>query len=524
MGKNAPCSDPGQTCVRAAPERASPHPSGSGPVTKTGMVLTLPFVFAVMGSVLGLGVALLALLFSRVPGWEDQRRFAAIALTASLVTASNVTATLEAPGWLMVLLTRLQFATISVHIIAWLWYAAGFERRRPEWLERAAMAWNGLCVGLALIPGLVFSDSIRTHTILTWTYRDVQPTSFGLACFVVTALTGLLVIRRFWLAWRAGLPFSRLHLAMPCLMLAFAAHDVLVTTGVFRSIYLFDAVFLAPLLVGAIALIGRFTAEASELDRLRRSLEQQVAERSQELAHAQEALLRAEKLAALGQLSAGVAHEVNNPASVVAANLGFVLAEAGSGLESEHRAALVDAQRAIERITSIVRQLLDAGRLAASSEAPESVQLAAVVDDAVALSRTACGPVVPVASVPRDLWVVGRATPLVQVFVNLLANAAQAMPAGRLAEGRVAVTVERAAGRVRVRVVDNGVGLSAEVLRRAFEPFFTTKPYGKGTGLGLAISRGLLLSLGGDLQLAGNADGHGATAIVDLLEGLPPPK
>jgi signal transduction histidine kinase/ActR/RegA family two-component response regulator len=296
-----------------------------------------------------------------------------------------------------------------------------------------------------------------------------------------------------------------------------AGNDALVASGVLHTPYLIDIGFIVPIAAVAYSLSARFTADARALQELRGQLEAQVQERTQALAHAQEQLFRSEKLAALGQFSAGVAHEVNNPAAVVAANLSYLLScrhEEGAWPEDAPD-CLTESIAAIDRITAIVRQLLDAGRLAASPAITSPVMLAPVVTESVSISRARCGESVPVrVELDKDLRVVAQETLLVQVLSNLIVNAMQAILPDR-AEGRVVVRAEQIPNRVRLTVEDNGTGMSPEVLRRVFEPFFSTKPLNRGTGLGLAVSRGMVESLGGDLRLE-STFGLGTRAIVEL--------
>jgi two-component system cell cycle sensor histidine kinase/response regulator CckA len=294
--------------------------------------------------------------------------------------------------------------------------------------------------------------------------------------------------------------------------------------------YLIDLGFVAPIAALSYCVTARFTSDARALALLREDLERLVEERTEALAQTQERLLqsqaqllRSEKLAAVGQLAAGVAHEVNNPAAAVAANLTY-LADRCRGSDrwpEDALECLAECTSSVARITRIVRQLLDAGRLAVAPTAAEPVRLAQVVRESLRTAGARCGERVRFAAdVDEDLAALANGDALVQVLVNLILNGAQAIPEGR--RGLVTVRGERAPGRVRLLVEDNGVGMAPEVARRAFEPFFTTKPFGVGTGLGLAVSRGLLHGLGGDLRFE-VAAGGGTRAVVDLPEAPTPP-
>jgi nitrogen-specific signal transduction histidine kinase len=266
---------------------------------------------------------------------------------------------------------------------------------------------------------------------------------------------------------------------------------------------------------------GRFVANAREHQELRRHLEQQVKERTADLGRTQEALHKAEKLAALGQFAAGVAHEVNNPAAVVNANLDYLSEVNRDVLTPQSLDALAESKTAMQRIAVIVRQLLDAGRLAASPESRTAVPLRKIADGAFSVARARLGRRVRLTNgIPQDSFVLAGEGVLAQVVVNLVVNAVQAIPDHR-ADGHVVVRTELADQRVRLIVEDNGPGMTPDTLRRVFEPFFTTKPFGSGSGLGLAVSRGLVVSLGGELRLE-STPGQGTRAVVELAAAKPP--
>jgi two-component system NtrC family sensor kinase len=227
---------------------------------------------------------------------------------------------------------------------------------------------------------------------------------------------------------------------------------------------------------------------------------------NQALAEARESLLRSEKLATVGRLAAGLAHEVGNPLGAVT---GYVeLARAR--LPAEPHPDLVDAlariDAAAERIDRTVRDLLDFARPAPPQLAP--IALAPAVDAALRLARVQrrFKHVAVEVELPPDLPpVTADEGHLAQVLLNLLLNAGDAMRG----EGRVHIAAEATDGAVALRVEDRGPGIAAQDLPRVFDPFFTTKEPGEGTGLGLALSHRIMESFGGEI-LAGNAPAGGA--------------
>jgi two-component system NtrC family sensor kinase len=250
------------------------------------------------------------------------------------------------------------------------------------------------------------------------------------------------------------------------------------------------------------------------LERWNAELDAKVAERTQELQNAQAQLVRAEKLAAVGQLTASIAHEVNNPIAVIQGNLDLVRETLGEqAVPVRAELALLDAQ--VERMRLIVTQLLQFARPTEFAGYVAAVDTARLVDDSLVLvghllSKTHI-------TLQRDL----RATrqpmlnrqELQQVLVNLLVNAIHAMPDGgtlMLASRDVSDNA------IELSVTDTGPGLGPDLLRELFQPFVTRKK--DGTGLGLWISRSIVERYAGELHAADRSDGvRGAVFTLRLL-------
>jgi PAS domain S-box-containing protein len=231
----------------------------------------------------------------------------------------------------------------------------------------------------------------------------------------------------------------------------------------------------------------------------------------------------AERLAALGTLAAGVAHEINNPLSFVSANLSWLqgqIAKAGAALgaaRADVEAAFSDVQQGAERIRSIVRDLQafsagSNGDQAMPTDVNEALEFPLRVADGAIRHRARL--VKDLGRVPK---VAAGASRLGQVFLNLLVNAAHAIPPGRAAENELRLTTrhDQASGRVVVEVADTGVGIRAEDLARIFDPFYTTKPPGVGSGLGLFVCQGIVTALGGEITVE-SQPGAGSTFRVWL--------
>ncbi len=222
----------------------------------------------------------------------------------------------------------------------------------------------------------------------------------------------------------------------------------------------------------------------------------------------------AERLASLGTLAAGVAHEINNPLAYVSTNLELALEEV-SALRSEPDAdwkqgmlkMLRDAQHGAERVRKIVHGLMD---LVRSGEAPRSVvDVCKVLDRSIDMTSNETrqrGSLVKVFG-PTPLVEVD-ADRLGQVFINLLLNAAHALAEGGAASNEIRVVTSTSAdGSAVIDMHDNGCGIAPDLLLRVFDPFFTTKPVGIGTGLGLSICHQSVRAMGGDISAESSAMG-----------------
>ena len=247
-----------------------------------------------------------------------------------------------------------------------------------------------------------------------------------------------------------------------------------------------------------------------------------------ELKQSQQLLVRQEKLASLGRLAAGLAHELNNPLSSVA---GFAEAlqrraateeiTSPSGL-LEFQEYVTMIQEEVNRAAAIVRRLLDFARQ--REPAFGLVDLSTVVMDAVSFVQRQASLAnrrIVVSPFPEGCLVQADAQMLQQVFLNLLTNALDAIEDGgevRIIGHRWREVVGRAAGRewIDVAVSDTGSGISPENLARVFDPFFTTKEVGKGTGLGLAICQSIVEQHRGTIEVRSGGLGKGTVVTVSL--------
>lgn len=265
-------------------------------------------------------------------------------------------------------------------------------------------------------------------------------------------------------------------------------------------------------------LLDRIQERDRQLREWAESLEQKVDERTHDLSEANrkleettEQLIMSEKLAAVGEITASVAHEINNPIAVIQGNLEVargLLNEEADKVSTEFR--LIDDQ--VYRISAIVSKLLQFAKPEEFSGATNVISPADVVRDCLVLTRhqiEAVG-VSIVTHLDSDRQVRISRTELQQVLVNLILNGIQAMPQG----GTLTIRVRDAQGNVAIDVQDTGHGIPADVLKRIFDPFYTTKQ-AEGTGLGLSISQKLVTRAGGTLGVQ-SKPGAGSVFLITL--------
>lgn len=235
-------------------------------------------------------------------------------------------------------------------------------------------------------------------------------------------------------------------------------------------------------------------------------------------------LLLADRMASLGTMAAGVAHEINNPLSYVLGNLSYVtetlhaLSERASVTPDDLREfsdAIAEAISGAERMRDIVRDLKLFSRSNESSH--DAVDLGSVIATSLRMLKNQiihrAQLVTDIAPTPK---VKGSASRLGQVFVNLIQNAVQALPERDQQQNEVRIAVRsRGATEVVTEVRDNGLGIPPDLLARVFDPFFTTKPVGVGTGLGLSVCHGIIATLGGRIEVE-SEPGQGACFRVVL--------
>ncbi len=264
-----------------------------------------------------------------------------------------------------------------------------------------------------------------------------------------------------------------------------------------------------------------------EVEMYNRTLEQKIAERTNDLEEAQKQLIQSEKMAAVGELAAGVAHELNNPMGGILGYSQYALEKLNNkkagdlsdqDIESQCR-FLADIEHQARRCKTIIKNLLKFSRTSAKAEF-EFFNLNQALEETLTFTQHQLD--MKNIELEKNLdsnlpSYYGNSSQLQQVFTNLILNAQQAMPdGGRLKiETRFSPPIGEFQGCVEVEFSDSGHGIKPEILNKIFEPFYTTKEVGKGTGLGLSISYGIIKEHQGDILVKSQIN-EGTTFTIVL--------
>jgi signal transduction histidine kinase len=349
-------------------------------------------------------------------------------------------------------------------------------------------SWLSLQPSLAALLEFAQREAPLKALTLVTRVRLLLPFTLGIVLVAVTAL-GFVIIH-----FTVGRPLERTERAID--RLSRLELDVSLDSG-------------GPLL----SRLQRALVRMAEAVQTERAI---TAQRVEELRHANEQLVRAQaellasdRLATVGKLAAGVAHEVGNPLSGILGYLSVIQSRAKDKPELGEIVGLIESE--VQRIDGIVRQLLDLGR--PSRGKPTAIDVGATVASCVKLlsKGNELAQVTVEQQLEPGLVVLAESGPLSQVLINLVLNGAQAMGG----KGALLIRARRETGVGLIEVKDSGPGFPPHVKAHLFEPFFTTKGAGKGTGLGLVVSQHLMTSMGGKLK-ADNAPEGGALFTLEL--------
>lgn len=440
---------------------------------------------------------------SSAPGWRELRWFAACAVCAALFNLVNAPFnTSSASPHVVIVANRLNLFFAGLHGVAWLKYVAASEKRPSSRAETTWIALGLVCALMTLLPGVIIQDRIveRRVAFLDIVYRDAVLTKLGFGALVVYEVTLAVLFVRSVVRWWQGDTRVRAHaIALGAVTLG-GAHDGLATAGVLQGPYVLDLALVVMVLAVGGSITTSFVGSARALE-----------VSSKQLAAAQAELVNKERLAALGELAAVVAHEVRNPLAVVFNATAGLRRE--RVLPGDHDALVSIIQEEAERLRDLVSDLLEFAR--PRPAVLDDTLIGDIVRGAIDTARSVVG--VAEREVAVDIAVgVDRVIcdeRLVrQAVVNLVTNALQA----EARRSPVRVTLRLAADSdsvLVIEVVDDGRGVADDVRDRIFTPFFSTRP--KGTGLGLAIVQRCAEAHHGTIRLR-STPGGGATFELSI--------
>jgi signal transduction histidine kinase len=389
-------------------------------------------------------------------------------------------------------------------------------KQRVHYATMAGVSLLWACVGL--VPGALYGDEtvLRGTGLLGVGYLDVELTPLGRVA-PLTLLPGIA-----WFVWRtdrlaSGDPDRPVVLATMSASGALAGFDLLTAGAWIDAPYLYGTACTGAAIVYTSLLLRRFVETLARVEASAELLQRAAEARARELRESDLQLAQGARLAALGTLAAGLAHEINNPVAFIRSNLNFLaeMTERGEP-DAEFEEVLGETEQGVARLRGIVDELL---RMSAQGGTGFcELQLSNVVESALPTLRfEARDDVVLEARLAPVLPVRGDRNLLGQVVANLVLNAIQAIRSTGT-PGIVRIATFADGPWAALEVSDSGPGVAPEIAQRIFEPFFTTKPPGQGTGLGLAVCRQLVERHGGRLSLADSA--RGARFRVDLRLAL----
>ena len=459
-----------------------------------GARVTLPAFIALCSALAGIVFAALSLGLSAAPGWRALRWYAFASLLAAVFSGLDAITTFDVPAIWYQRCARANALVAGLHGACWYLYYAGSRERPLHRGERAAVVVAVVLGVLGMVPGLMVSDHVVARAVpwLGVHYRDAVPTPLGsLTLAYFSAALGVLGARLL----RDRRPGARAE-GMALLALAGTAlYDTAVFSAALPLPYLLNPAFFAMLLAVGASITARFVRSARALD-----------ESLDALRRTREALVRRERLAALGEMSAMVAHEVRNPLAVMFNALATVRR---GPLEEQQSMLLGVIDEEAHRLDRLVTALLDYARPRTAAHRP--TDLASLVNSAADAARKAQEDPCPalrvelgdeLREVPLDAERVRRA------LLNLIDNALRA-PGCRAVQVRAVTEGDT----LLLEVRDDGEGVPEPLRDKVFAPFFTTRA--AGTGLGLAIVQNVAAAHGGTVT-CGETPGGGATFSLRL--------
>lgn len=460
-------------------------------------------------------MVLICLAFARAPGWQSYRVFALIAFLMGLYATLNV---LVLRGFDVTIFTlpagRINVAIAPMVPSLWLIFSRFRDDEAFSRVDKVLLAILLPLTLLALIPGVIVTGThVTLIEPLDLVYQTPDVSILGDFLFGACMLAMLIMAVRYVRKARGGTTGEKLSAFGFCFFVVVAWEEVLVALDLVNLPYLADLGFAGISITFAVELSSRVSDDSVSLSELNRGLEELVDVRSTDLAETREALLVAERHAAIGQLAGGVGHEINNPLAYVSGNLTFLRDHQGTHKWTKDELEAIDeALDGVGRIARIVRDLTVFSGGAEDNNEVADVQRA--IQSAIRIARPKHGLNVRIrTNVTAGGNVEMDESKLTQVIVNLLVNAAQAS----VGTGPHKITIDCvvANGKQIIDVSDEGSGIDDASLERIFDPLYTTKEVGQGTGLGLYVCRGIVEDAGGTISVRSRL-GSGTMLTLEL--------
>jgi signal transduction histidine kinase len=478
----------------------------------------LAFLYLLVAALCLLMAGITALV-SMAPGWKEERYLAIFFTLAALFNLTNAAQVIPVEDGLNLWLTRFQLLLSMSYLVLYPHYLEKLSLwRRRRW-DRPLLALAWLCGLVSMVPGLTVTDEIVERQFGWWGATMREPAvAPGSALFSLTLLALMLwIAAQAASAWRRGEADGGVHVATVGVLFVGVVLDLLTFERVLSVPYLVPVALMVMSVILAAHMLRRFAREALRLERLSLALESEVDVRSRELVKVQAELHRSARVGALGHMVASVAHELNNPLSVIQGNLELLRLEldhAGPGRE-DAREALEDALVSSRRVAGVVADLLQAGSAALQgAEMMEPVPVLEVLrgslrklQDEGIWRRSLQLEVIS----HGDLYASSNRALLAQVFRKLLLHEQSALSEVKEV-ARLTISAERKGDKVELVLEDNGQGMSAQSAQALFEP---ARPGVYRSGLGLAITRGIVQSLGGQIR-AESELGFGTRVVLRL--------
>ncbi|CAN5494361.1 hypothetical protein BH09MYX1_BH09MYX1_41630 [soil metagenome] len=460
-------------------------------------MLNLAATTSLCAAALGFLFTALTLVVSASPGLRSVRIFSVSCLCGALYGICTALMALSSSPEVGVLSMRFGLMLAGFHAAAWFVYRIRREQRAMTRLERAVLVALVVVALAALIPGAYTGAPWRHEVPLVGVvYQDAHATWLASAAMTFDWLVVVWMFVRAVHLRRSGSPTHGAEIIGLGALLASAAHDSLVSMDLLPTPYMLDLGYVVLVVAMAFALTRHFVNRSIALEAS-----------SQELAATQKELVARERLVALGEMSAVVAHEVRNPLGVIFNALASLKKRPGGSEEQRQLLRIVEEEA--ERLKRMVSDLLhfaQSRHLTAVDTSIEPLVTSAV--DAARASTGAADEEVEI-EVASALAIRCDEHLMRQAIVNLVTNALQA--AGR--RGPVRVHVHVVGDTAIVAVANEGQGVAPELATDVFRPFFTTRA--TGTGLGLSVVRKIVEAHGGTVELS-ETTGGGATFSLHL--------